>query len=96
MIQHVLEGHVIVEGGCTLEREQPCVLDDAEEEETAIAFDGSDEVLELSTSRPIAFGTGSRGISGVSSDGRIVGSERGKHGVEGAPVKGNVVSVSVD
>ena len=73
MIQHVSEGHVIVEVGCTLQREQPCVLDDAEEEETAVAFDGLDEALELLTSHPIAFGTGSRGVGGISGDGRIIG-----------------------
>ena len=96
MIQHVSEGHVIVEGGCTLEREQPCVLDNAEEEETAVTFDGSDEALELSTSRPIAFGAGSRGVGGVSGNGLIVRSKRDEHGVKGDPVKGDVVGVSVD
>ena len=96
VVQHVAEGDLIVEGRGTLQRKKPCFLDDAEEEETAVAFDGSDETLELLLGGPIAFGTSSNGVGGVGGDGWIVRDEGDDHGIEdGAMVQG-VDSVRVD
>ena len=96
MVEHVSKGHLAVECGVAFQRQQPRLLDDAEEEETAVALDGADEPLELSSSGPVAFGAGSNGCGGVDGDGRVVRVEGNEHGVEWRPMACDVGGFGVD
>eukprot|EP00956_Cyclotella_meneghiniana_P000223 scaffold288_cov44-Cyclotella_meneghiniana.AAC.3 len=96
MVQHVAERGLIIVGRGAPQRKKPCFLDDAEEEETAVAFDGADETLELLLGGPIVFGTSSNGVGGVDGDGWIVHDEGDDHGVEDGAMDQGVVSVRVD
>jgi hypothetical protein len=71
-VEHVLKRHLIVEGGGTLEGQEPRVFHHGGEEDAAETFGGADETLAIGPCRPFTFGLYSNGVGGVGGDGWVV------------------------
>ena len=96
VLQHVLQQHLVVEGGGTLEREQPGVFHHGGEEDVAEALGGADEALSVGGGRPFSLGFHAHGVGGVRSDGWVVGGHGKEERIEGVAVDGHVVGGIID
>jgi hypothetical protein len=76
VLEHVLEGHLVVKGRGALEREEPRVFDDGGEEGAAMSFGGTNETLSVGLGRPFSFGLDSNSVGGVGGDGGVVRGHR--------------------
>ena len=59
------EGHIVIEGGLLLEREDPGVFDDGDNERAPGALGRLDQTLQLDFGHPETFSLGSDGVIGV-------------------------------
>ena len=66
------EGHLVIEGGLLLEREEPGVFDNNDKERAPGALDRLDQALQLDFVRPETFSLGSDGVVGVGGDAVVV------------------------
>ena len=96
MLQHVLQQHLVVEGGGTLDREQPGVFRHSGEEDAAKALGGADEALPVGGGRPFLLRFHAHSVSGVRSDGWVVGGHGKEERIEGVAVDGHVVGGIID
>ena len=96
MVQHVLQRHLVVEGGGTLEGKEPGVFDDGGEEDAAEALGGADETLSCGGGCPFVLRFYAQGVGGVGSNGGVVGGHGEEERVEGVAVVGLIFGGVVD